>query len=378
MTVAGERRPRVLFVGSSSYDLPLSPALERKWAAVAGEVDLRVVARAGAVDADDDRFRLVRTAPAGGGLGWYARLPRVVRREGESFLPDVVVAQSPYDGFAALGGLRALRPRPKLVIELHGDAGLAARHYGSRVRRVYAPVADRAAAFALRRADATRAVSAATARFARAATGREPEARFPAYLDLATFTEQPVRPLPDAPTAIWIGALQRTKDPEALAQAWRTVERELPSVRLVVVGDGPLRPVIEELAAELPGSVELRGRLAAADVAAALDGSTLLCMTSVSEGLPRVALESFARARPVVAFDVGGIGEIVEDDVNGVLLPERDPAALAAALIGVLGDRPRAAQLGAAGRTTVDRMGWTPERYAAALGDLVRRVAVSA
>lgn len=380
MAVAvAEARPRVLFVGSTTHDLPLSPSLARKWDAVSHSLDIRIVARAGQITGGgDERFHLVpplRGHP--GGLGFYSRLPRIVRRESRAFNPDVVIAQSPFEAFASLGALRSQRPRPKLVVELHGDYGLAARHYGSRMRRSYAKLADRAARFALRHADATRAVSGAMGQLAESATGTAPAAIFPTYFDLTGFTARPPWPLPQRPTALWVGAFQSVKDPAALAEAWRLVALALPEARLVVVGNGPVRTELEQLAHDLGESVELRGRLPVEQVVEAFDSSTVLCLTSVSEGLPRVALEAFARARPVVAFDVGGLGDAVKSGRNGRLVPRRDVSGLADALTEVLGDKKLAGRLGAQGNADLRQLVSSPEHYAEELTDLVRGLAVA-
>jgi glycosyltransferase involved in cell wall biosynthesis len=367
---------RVLFVGSTAYDLPLPPPLERKWRALEEEIEPRVIARAGTVSAGDPRFRLFRTGAAGG-LGWYARLSEMVRDECRRFRPDVVVAQSPFDAFAALPGLRSADSRPRLVVELHGDTQLAARQYGSPLRRAYGPLADRAAQYALRQADATRAVSGPTAEIARAATGRGPDARFATFVDLETFSAGPPQPPPVRPAVAWIGTLDRVKDPDAVLEAWRTVERELPSARLFIAGDGPLREHVTSLAAAANGSVEVLGRVPAEDVRRLIDDSTLLCMTSVSEGRPRVALEALTRARPVVTFDVGGLSEIVEDGRSGWLVPRRDVDGLARALIDLLGDRERAERMGAQGSEDMRATVLDADSYAAAVGDMVRGVSAA-
>jgi glycosyltransferase involved in cell wall biosynthesis len=368
-------RERALFVGSSAFDLPLPPPLERKWRAVGAEIDIRILARAGRVSAPDPRFRLFRPS-ALGGAGWYARLPGLVHDECRRFRPDVVVAQNAYDAFAALPGLRGLDPRPRLVVELHGDTALSARAYGSPLRRAYAPLADQAARFALRRADATRAVSDATADIARAATGREPEARFAAYVDLETFLNGSTRPLPQRPAVAWIGALERVKDPDAVIEAWQTVERVLPSARLFIVGDGRLRGRLESLTAATE-SIQVLGRLTTDEVRQVIDESTLLCVTSVSEGGPRVAVEALSCGRPVVAFKVAGLSSLVADGRSGRLVPRRDIDALGGALVELLRDRDLAEQLGAQGCEDVRANIMSAAGYAAAVGDMVRRVSAA-
>jgi glycosyltransferase involved in cell wall biosynthesis/2-polyprenyl-3-methyl-5-hydroxy-6-metoxy-1,4-benzoquinol methylase len=366
-------RPKVLFVGSTAYDLPLPSGLARKWDAVSERLDVRVVARAGRIDSPDPRFRLL-PAPFGRlhGPTFFASLPAVVTQEIWRFRPDLVIAESPYEAMAALPG-RRLHPRPKLLVELHGDPTAATRFYGSRGRRLYAGLADRVALAGLRRADATRAVSSSTAAIARRATGREPVAVFPTYFDLESFQSEQ-SPLPRRPRASFVGALQRYKNPTALAGAWRLVASRLPEACLVVVGDGPQRPVVDALVAEFPLNVEAIPRLSPSGVARVLDQSTLLVLSSESEGLPRVVLEAFARGRPVVSFDVGGIADAVKSGRNGLLVPPGDIRALADALTRVLSDRGFTERLGRAASEDAELFRWTPERYAQSLREAVDRV----
>ena len=332
-------RPRVLFLGNSTYDLPLSASLARKWDLLDERLALRVVGRAGNVAAPDPRFHLVRVRAPGRAGSYHARLAAVVAREVNSFRPDVVVAQSAYEALPFLAARPLMRGRrPELIVEVHGDWRTATRMYGSRARRAAAGVADRAALFALRRASGIRALPGFASELAREATGRDPLAVFPAYFDLTSFVAEPVRPLPERPRVAWVGGLQHVKNPRAFAAAWRQVAARLPAAHAVVVGDGPLRGLIDELAAEFPQRVATLPRIAPAEVARVLDESTVLALPSWSEGLPRVVIEAFSRGRPVVGAAVGGIPDLVEPGRNGLLVAPDDATALADALASVLGD----------------------------------------
>jgi glycosyltransferase involved in cell wall biosynthesis len=203
------------------------------------------------------------------------------------------------------------------------------------------------------------------------AGGRPPLATFPTYTDLETFVNEPPQPLPPEPVVAWVGALQRVKNPEVLARAWRIVAKQLPQTRLVVVGDGPLRPVMDALARDLQGRVEIIPQLAPVGVARVLDRSTVLVLPSLSEGLPRVAIEAFTRGRAVVGSAAGGIPDIVEHERNGLLVPPGDADALAEALVRVLSDRAFAERLAAMARRDAKRFRWLPERYADAVRALV-------
>jgi glycosyltransferase involved in cell wall biosynthesis len=366
------RRPRVLFVGNTTYALPLSAELARKWESVADRVDLRLIGRAGTVERDDPKFRLVRVRGSWAGA-YHIALPWVVAREGRRFRPDVVIAQSPYEALPVLAAMSAIPGNPKLVVEIQGDWRTATRLYGSRFRRLFAAAADRAAVLALRRADGTRAISQFTATLVEEVTNRKPLSTYPTYSDLESFLAEPPKPLPRLPTVAWIGMLQPVKDPETFAAAWRVVAGRLPTARAIVVGDGPLRPVIDALCTELPERVWNLPRLSASEVARVLDESTVLALPSRSEGMGRVAIEALARGRPVVGSAVGGIPDIVTTEHSGLLVPPGDATALADALLRVLSDRGLAQRLAAGALSDGKRFQWPPQRWADAVHELVDR-----
>jgi glycosyltransferase involved in cell wall biosynthesis len=364
--------PRVLFAGHTRYNLPLSEALRRKWAAVGAHLDIRVVGEAGAVSEPDPRFRLLRA-----GRFFFVVLPFVIVREARRRPPAVIVAQSPYEGLCVVLVRRLLPRGTRILVEVHGDWRSATRLYGSRRRALLAPIADAAAAFALRRADATRALSPWTSALAREITGREPAAAFPTFSDLGTFLQTPPRPFPSVPRVIWVGALQPVKNVDALTAVWPRVAERVPAARLTVVGDGPLAPQVQALVARDPDRVEWHPRLPADEVAARFDEASVLFLPSRSEGLGRVILEAFARGRPVVASDLGGIVDLIENGVNGRRVAADDLDGFVDALTTTLGDPAAAARMGAAGRAWVEAQPFTAEGYAEAMRALVERVAAS-
>jgi glycosyltransferase involved in cell wall biosynthesis len=139
----------------------------------------------------------------------------------------------------------------------------------------------------------------------------------------------------------------------------------------VIVGKGSRQHVVDGLLHELPDSVEHRPRLSPAEVAAALDHATLLVLPSWPEGLGLVVIEAFARGRGVIVTAAGGLLDLVQDGVEGLLVPRADVEALAAALVRVLADRSLAERLGAAAHTRYNDWHSTPERFAAQLRQLV-------
>ncbi len=363
---------RLLMVGRTRYDLPLSETLALKFAALDAELEVRVLATARRVSATDPRFRLYRPLPLGPleGAAFYVLLPFRVARELHRFRPDAVLAQGGQETALVLLGRALARSRARVILDVHGDWRAPTRLYGSPARRLLAPLGDLLARIAVRRADAVRTISAYTTTLVRAA-GAEPAAEFPAFMDLEPFTASPPAPLPEQPTVLFVGVLERYKAVDVLAVAWRRVAARVPEARLRVIGNGTMSGVVEALAAEFPESVTWTLAVPTGEVAAALDGATVLVLPSRSEGLGRVVVEAFCRGRAVVGSRVGGIPDLVTDRETGVLVPPGDPAALADALVAVLEDGALAARIGMAAHSAVQPWLATPEDYAHRIRGLV-------
>jgi glycosyltransferase involved in cell wall biosynthesis len=322
----------------------------------------------------DSRFRLLPD----GARAFYLGLPRAVARQLDEFHPDAIVAGDSFVGAGVLAGRRLAHARAKVIVEVHGDPATFTRLYGSSSRKLLAPIADALSRTALRRADATRAVSAFTAAVVERARGLPPTACFTAYSDLSAFDDPPFAPFPDEPRVVFVGALERYKNVDGLAEAWRLVARELPDAGLIIVGRGSRRAVVDQLVAEFPGRVEHYPELLPAEVSAQIDRARALVLPSWPEGLGRVVIEAFARGRAVIATDAGGIPDIVTDDHDGILLPPGSTPALAAALRRILVDRELAERLGTAARTSYGAWHQTPEDFARAYRELVDRVLAGA
>jgi glycosyltransferase involved in cell wall biosynthesis len=145
----------------------------------------------------------------------------------------------------------------------------------------------------------------------------------------------------------------------------------------VVVGDGPLRAELRELADK--SGVSSRFVLAGVrrDVPLILGALDLLVLPSVTEGLGLILLEAMAASLPVVATAVGGVPEVVLDGETGVLVPPGDPAALARAIADLLRVPERARRLGAAGRERVARL-FTVERMVGQISALYQEALAGA
>lgn len=125
---------------------------------------------------------------------------------------------------------------------------------------------------------------------------------------------------------------------EFAVRAARLVRAEIPGVRFVVIGDGPEESRLRSLARELGVEAEVHflGRRAHAEMAGLLSSGEVAVLPSLMEATSVAALEAMACELPVVASRVGGLPEIVDDDV-GRLVPPADPEALARAVVELLG-----------------------------------------
>lgn len=179
----------------------------------------------------------------------------------------------------------------------------------------------------------------------------------------------------DAATPL-VGSISRLvpqKAPEQLVEAWAAVARRLPEVRFVLVGSGPLEPLVARAAAaaRLGDRLELIHELPeAAGVLGQLD---VFALASRFEGAPYAPLEAMRAGTAVVLTDVVGSRDAVEHDVTGVLVRPDDPEALGAAIADLLEDPLRRDRLARAGRARVEDR-FDVRRMGAALDALYLRL----
>ena len=154
----------------------------------------------------------------------------------------------------------------------------------------------------------------------------------------------------DVPVLLAVCRLVPQKGVDVAIEALARVRERHPETRLVVLGEGPLRGDLVALA-EARGvgdAVSFPGRVG--DVAWWLRRAAVVVHPARWEGFGLALLEAMLCARPIVASAVSSVPEIVADGKTGTLVPSDDPAAMAAALVGLLDDPARAAALGEAGR----------------------------
>ncbi|EFO79758.1 glycosyl transferase group 1 [Oscillochloris trichoides DG-6] len=173
------------------------------------------------------------------------------------------------------------------------------------------------------------------------------------------------------PLVIGLGRLVAKKGFGVLLDAWPQVLRSYPQALLCIVGYGDLRAQLEAQAQRLGIAAQVRftgqlDRQRTAHYLAAADVFALPIVREGVDGLPNVLLEAMGAARPVVASRVAGVPDVIADGVHGLIVAERDPAALAHAIIRLIADRPFAEGLGCAARRRIEEeLTWekTCERF---------------
>lgn len=174
-------------------------------------------------------------------------------------------------------------------------------------------------------------------------------------IDPARFAEPAPLP-PGSGRMVAIGRLSEQKGQMLLIEALALAIRQAPDLHLTLVGDGELRGPIEAAIAthRLGPHVRLTGWLDEAGVRAELAAAHALVLPSFAEGLPMVAMEAMAAARPVLATAIAGVPELVRPGDTGWLVPAGDAGGLAAAMVALAATPPdRLAAMGAAGRSRV-------------------------
>jgi phosphatidyl-myo-inositol dimannoside synthase len=150
---------------------------------------------------------------------------------------------------------------------------------------------------------------------------------------------------------------ERYKGADELIRAIPQLQAAVPGLHLVAVGVGDDLPRLRELATGLgiAGRVHFLENLSREEVAACYARADFFALPSTGEGFGLVYLEAMAFSKAVVGAAYGGTTDVVEDGVNGLLIPPHDAGALARALGRLLGDEPLRTQLGRRGAEIVRR-----------------------
>jgi glycosyltransferase involved in cell wall biosynthesis len=254
--------------------------------------------------------------------------------------PDLVVTQS--INADVVGHLIARKVRAPHVTTEHAGAGAAWAAHREGLSRLIGPRADRTVVVSRSQIPRLLKLGYRNERI-RVIHNGVPESRGTEPSSLRSRLGFPA----DHFLAVLVATLRPEKSVDIFVRAIQTAHRAEPRVMGLVVGAGPEFQRLKTLAGD-DGLVRLLGKRL--DVPDILNAADAVCLSSTAEGSPMVLLEAMAAGKPIIATNVGGIPEAVEDENTGVLVPVGDCDAFAAALLRLASNPALAARLGRAGR----------------------------
>lgn len=292
--------------------------------------------------------------PPGQGIKLYPRMFHLLRRMKPALVHTRNLAALEMTVPAALAGIGAR------VHGEHGwdqnDPGGVSRRY-RLLRRLYSPFVTHYIALSGQISSYLKQdVGIASRRVSRICNGVDTERFFPVSVRQA-LPESPFHD-PDLWVVGSVGRLQAVKDQVTLVAAfgqWLRDDTDARSrARLMLVGDGPLRPMVEQAVQDwgVGEQVWLAGERS--DIPQVMRGMDLFVLPSQAEGISNTILEAMASGLPVLATAVGGNGELVVAGDTGVLVPPLDPQAMAHAMKACHDDPERCRSWGEAGRMRVE------------------------
>ncbi len=370
---------KVCFIGGTRYSQPLDTTSEKKFRTLTVLGDIYVIGFA--QDIKPHRF----TQHARFYL--FPELPLAILRYLEMFLIGpflalwvilrhrvrILVAQSPYEGFAAAWAKILARPfgkRAALIIESHGDFEVSLfLHRRVLLLAFYRLLMHRVARFALQHADVLRAVSNSTRQQLEAWAPGKPIIQFPAWTDIEVFLRAGDlnRQSKGERLILYVGVLTPLKGIHFLMDAFAEVAREVPEARLWIVGKAENSKYAEELKEQtrrlgLNEQVSFLGPVPQQKLAEYMARAEVLVLPSLSEGLPRVIFEAMVSKTSVIGTHVAGIPEMIKDGENGFLVPPGDAKALAEKLKWILDHPLEAQKMGRKAREFAKEF-FSPEKY---------------
>jgi sugar transferase (PEP-CTERM/EpsH1 system associated) len=329
------------------------------------------------VQPEDVQFHALQK-PEGQGLRVAPRLVRLLRE----MQPAIVHTRN-------LGALEMSLPAAwaGVPVRVHSEHGWDTEDPDGRslkcrvVRRMYRPFVHRYVALSRQLQHyLTDAVGVPADRIEQIYNGVDTQRFHPAMTPRARIEGSPFAD-PDLWLVGTVGRLQAIKDQVLLAHAFVRAMELSPMarqrMRLVLVGEGPLRPQIEQIL-QASGHAALTWVAGERrDVPEVMRGLDAFVLPSRAEGISNTILEAMATALPIIATAVGGNGELLDEGVTGRLVPAGDVDALARALLDDVADVSRARRRGAAARQAVQRR-FSLEAMIAAYAGLYERLLTKA
>jgi glycosyltransferase involved in cell wall biosynthesis len=361
---------KVCFLGGSRYGRPLDATTEKKFRAMGSLAKIFVVGFSRDLQwrrfTEHARFYLLPQLPLPAlrylellVLGQFLLLWLIARHR-----IQIVVAQSPYEGFVAALAIRVARffgYDVKLVAEIHGDFE-ESLFLQREIKRpgLYRFVMSQVARYSIHQVDVLRVISNATKEQIRRWAPEKTIVQFPAWTDIETFLRSTKTSKEGAENVLYAGVLTPLKGIHHLIGAFAVIAAEFPDAQLTIIGKTENQSYTAELLRQVQKhGLEMRVRFMAAisqaELAVWMANSSALVLPSLSEGLGRVIIEAMATGTPVIGSEIGGIPELVEDGITGLLVPAGDEAALAGKLRWILQNPGSARAMGIRARVFAEK-----------------------
>ena len=355
---------KIGFLGGARYCRPLEPTMEKKFRAMASLGEIFIVGFSTGLRPEifneHATFYLLPKLPIAAlrylelfVLGQLLTHWMILRHR-----VQMVVAQSPYEGFVAALAIKSaswLGYKVGLAVEVHGDFEESLFLYRRvRVPSLYRFIMSGVARYAIERADVLRAISDFTTEQLKRWAPQKPIVQFSAWTDIETFLARGRERKPELPnTVLYAGVLTPLKGVHHLINAFGLISAQFANARLVIAGAEQNRDYAVDLRKKvadlnLGHRVAFAGPLSQSELAQCMAGASVLVLPSNSEGFGRVVLEAMATGTPVIGSRVGGIPELIEDGHRGFLVPPGDERGLAQKIGWVFENRDQAEAMGQA------------------------------
>ncbi len=260
----------------------------------------------------------------------------------------IIIAQSPFEG--AIGALakniaRLFGRKIALVVENHGDFEVSVfTQRKVTFSGLYRRLMNLSARYAFRHADVLRAISGMTERQLQLHAPDLPIHRFMTWTDSTIFRETPrSKPLAQTHDIIYTGVLIPRKGVHFLLDAFARLASEFPDSCLWLVGKAENREYTTQLEGQIEqlgikARIKFVGAVSQQELAVYMGSGRVLVLPSISEGLGRVLVEAMLCGTPAIGSNVDGIPDVIQDGMNGYLVPAGDVDALTARLGDILRD----------------------------------------